>query len=1089
MEFFKRYNYIMITTVIVVLVISAGLFYVQFLSRYEYEVSQVKSQFEERVLNLEDMMKIAINQIDTMQIATQFYLTVHKTWSSPSVLFSQLSENLEQNYYHLDNIKQPYSQAMVGNLTGIGSFKNRSLDFYREIEMALELNSLFQPAVHNIPNLAWVYYTSANRFANIYPWVTSQDFKVSEEAYTHEFYWKGLPKHNPDRQRYWTNAYIDEGGKGLMVTSGAPIYDGDHFRGIVALDFTLDILNTFVKDVEAQHSVLFVSNPNNQLLAHSTLVSSKDNRVKSAQIAFPKALRDQFQQLLQTQEGKIHEIDSYLFLYQNLKNVPWKLVSWRTKQDVVLDSIYGTSWGFLVLLPGLALILIMLTRVTRQEFIRPAGLLVKHIEEENKGINSPIPPIPAGWQTWFQTVSQIFQENRRLFSEWQASLTTLETKNAELQQLDQLREEFLANTSHELRTPLNGIIGIAESLREGVAGELSDKVNANLAMIVSSGKRLSALVNDILDFSKLKHKTLELQLKSLGLREIAEVVLTLSQSLVSKKDVQLVNTIESNLPLAYADENRLQQILYNLVGNAIKFTENGQIEISANVVENITGVVHGRSLVVTVSDTGIGIPENQLECIFKSFEQVEGGTAREYGGTGLGLAITKQLVQLHGGTIWVESTPKVGSRFSFTLPISDEPASHLSVNREPLSKVQIPVAAQVVDTSVKQPPVSKILSTQEQYQILIVDDEPVNLQVVANFLSLQNYTIIQATSGMEAISLIQDGLKPDAILLDVMMPRMTGYEVTEKLREKWQLSELPILLLTAKNQVKDLVLGLEIGANDYLTKPVSKDELLARLKTHLNIKCLREENIRMSAELDVSRQLQKMLLPKNEELEAIDGLDIAGFMEPADEVGGDYYDVLQYSGGILFAIGDVTGHGLESGALAMMVQSAVRSLLAYDQTEPVHFLNALNQMVFHNVVRMNAEKNLTLALLSYQDGELCLTGQHEEIIVVRQGKVELIDTMELGFYIGLEEDIAQFVHQATVPLNAGDVVVLYTDGITEAFNMKKTEYGLERLGKIIQQNWQQTAHEIQQAVIEDVRQFIGEQKVFDDMTLLVLKQK
>jgi len=236
--------------------------------------------------------------------------------------------------------------------------------------------------------------------------------------------------------------------------------------------------------------------------------------------------------------------------------------------------------------------------------------------------------------------------------------------------------------------------------------------------------------------------------------------------------------------------------------------------------------------------------------------------------------------------------------------------------------------------------------------------------------------------------------------------------------------------------------------------------------------------------------LQQMLLPKDEELEAIDGLDIKGFMEPADEVGGDYYDVLYQDGRVLIGIGDVTGHGLESGALAIMVQSTVRALLAsYQELDSVKFLTALNQMVYHNVQRMNTDKNLTLALLSYQDGQLCLTGQHEEMIVVRQGEVELIDTINLGFYIGLEQDISAFINQVTVPLNPGEVVVLYTDGITEAVNAENEEYQLERLCSVIKHNWQQTAEQIQQAVIDDVRQFIGEQKVFDDITLLVLKQR
>ena len=252
---------------------------------------------------------------------------------------------------------------------------------------------------------------------------------------------------------------------------------------------------------------------------------------------------------------------------------------------------------------------------------------------------------------------------------------------------------------------------------------------------------------------------------------------------------------------------------------------------------------------------------------------------------------------------------------------------------------------------------------------------------------------------------------------------------------------------------------------------------------------LQEENLRMSAELDVSRRLQKMLLPSEKELEAIDGLDIAGFMAPAEEVGGDYYDVLQHNGRILFAIGDVTGHGLESGALAIMVQSSIRTLLANNETDLVKFFSALNQMVFHNVQRMNVGKSLTLALVDYIDNQLYLSGQHEEMIVVRQGKLELIDTVDLGFPVGLDFEIADFVNQVTVPLNAGDVVVLYTDGITEAENRSNEYYGLERLCQVVLHNWLRSAEEIQQAVIDEVRQFIGEQKVYDDITLLVLKQK
>ncbi|NEP13338.1 MAG: CHASE2 domain-containing protein [Symploca sp. SIO2C1] len=259
--------------------------------------------------------------------------------------------------------------------------------------------------------------------------------------------------------------------------------------------------------------------------------------------------------------------------------------------------------------------------------------------------------------------------------------------------------------------------------------------------------------------------------------------------------------------------------------------------------------------------------------------------------------------------------------------------------------------------------------------------------------------------------------------------------------------------------------------------------------TGLNEK-LKAENLRMSAELEVTKQLQQMILPKESELESIEELDIAGFMEPADEVGGDYYDVLQQNGRVKIGIGDVTGHGLASGVLMIMAQTAVRTLQIMNETDPVKFLDVLNRTIYQNVERMNSDKNMTLALLEYSDGCLSLSGQHEEMIVVRvDGTIELIDTIDLGFPIGLDEEIADFIAQEKVKLNPGDLVVLYTDGITEAEDIQGVQYGLERLCEVVKQNWQQSAEEIRQIVIEDVRQHIGEQKVFDDITLLILKRK
>ncbi|MEG4446544.1 SpoIIE family protein phosphatase [Microcoleus sp. AT9_B5] len=252
---------------------------------------------------------------------------------------------------------------------------------------------------------------------------------------------------------------------------------------------------------------------------------------------------------------------------------------------------------------------------------------------------------------------------------------------------------------------------------------------------------------------------------------------------------------------------------------------------------------------------------------------------------------------------------------------------------------------------------------------------------------------------------------------------------------------------------------------------------------------LKVDNLRLGAELNVARQIQQMILPNPDELE-IDGLDIAAYMESADEVGGDYYDVLQIDGVVTLGIGDVTGHGLESGILMLMTQTSVRTLQEIRELDPVRFLDVLNRTLYKNVQRMNSEKSLTLAILNYSEGLISISGQHEETLVVRKnGEVERIDTMDLGFPIALDDDIADFISQIMVKLEPGDGVVLYTDGIPEAYNIRKKQYGLKQLCEVIGQNWHKSAAEVKDAVIVDVRQHIGQQKVFDDITLLVFKRQ
>lgn len=404
------------------------------------------------------------------------------------------------------------------------------------------------------------------------------------------------------------------------------------------------------------------------------------------------------------------------------------------------------------------------------------------------------------------------------------SFLKVENLSEKLMSLDKMKDEFLANTSHELRTPLNGIIGIADSLTSGVAGELSPILKRNIDIISSSSKRLNSLVNDILDYSKLKHKDIELNINQMNLRNVVDVVLTVfNTSMLHKyKKVSLQNKIPNKISKVYADEDRLYQIIYNLVGNAVKFTDKG--EISINALEK------GNFLEVSVSDTGIGVPKDKLQDIFKSFEQADASVSRGYGGTGLGLSITKKLVNLHGGEIYCQSELGKGATFIFTLPLCKEKntvdSSYPDIKNNKIFNFTEEVS---IDLDFG------IGSGSGNLKILVVDDEIINLQVMMNLLCLYGYSVTTALTGKDALKLIEIE-KFDLVILDVMMPKMSGYEVCTIIRKNLSLIELPVIMLTAKSQLSNICMGFQCGANDYVIKPFEKEELLVRIKTLITMK-------------------------------------------------------------------------------------------------------------------------------------------------------------------------------------------------------------------------------------------------------------
>jgi signal transduction histidine kinase/DNA-binding response OmpR family regulator len=408
-----------------------------------------------------------------------------------------------------------------------------------------------------------------------------------------------------------------------------------------------------------------------------------------------------------------------------------------------------------------------------------------------------------------------------------------------LNKIDKLKDEFLANTSHELKTPLNGIIGLAESLKNQVFDILPERQKSNISLIISSGLRLSNLINDILDYSRLKNRDIVLQKKFININLIVNNVIELSQPLFKNKKICLKNLIPQYIPYVYADEERMLQVFFNLIGNAIKFTHEGTITVSATTLND--------SIKVIVSDTGIGIPPEKHKAIFESFEQGDERISEEYGGTGIGLFIVKHIIDLHGGEIWVESEKEKGSQFFFTLPITNMQNPTEKYSLESI-KVEEKLINNIPKNMNNQFYRNEIITKNNSY-ILVVDDDPINLQVVANHLADEGYNVYTASNGLEALEYlniddekIEDNDKKfDLVLLDIMMPNMSGYELCRKIREFYSIYELPILFLSVRNCIEDLVAGFESGANDFITKPIKRQELIIRSKTLIKLKQLVHE--------------------------------------------------------------------------------------------------------------------------------------------------------------------------------------------------------------------------------------------------------
>ncbi|WP_203935975.1 ATP-binding protein, partial [Planosporangium mesophilum] len=495
----------------------------------------------------------------------------------------------------------------------------------------------------------------------------------------------------------------------------------------------------------------------------------------------------------------------------------------------------------LVVTIGVALKTILANRRT-EELLSQSQRLAVELQEQSAELQRTNAELEEKAALLSEQKGNIETQNREI----EMARLGLEEKAQQLAQASQYKSEFLANMSHELRTPLNSMLLLSRLLADNPEANLSPKQIEFARTIHGAGSDLLSLIDDILDLSKIEAGRMDVEPGEVSIGDIRTYVEQAFAPQAAEKGLEFIVASDITLPDALTtDPQRLQQILRNLVSNAVKFTDSGSVTLqvglaSADRVYQVPTLDGAQRVVAfTVTDTGIGISDDKLNLIFEAFQQADGTTSRKYGGTGLGLSISRSLARLLGGMIEVSSRVGVGSTFTLYLP-DTLPADTLSAMTIPLAgasaAVPVPAPTPPMIRPVTRPErlVSQAARQLDGATVLIIDDDVRNVFALTSALELQGMTVLYADNGTDGVRLLGEHRRVDIVLMDAMMPDMDGNETTRLIRRNPHFADLPVVFLTAKAMPGDRESSLAAGASDYITKPVDLDELLDVMAAWVN---------------------------------------------------------------------------------------------------------------------------------------------------------------------------------------------------------------------------------------------------------------
>ncbi len=707
-----------------------------------------------------------------------------------------------------------------------------------KLARSARLDATMQRITRVNPLVVQAYLNTHDSMNRIWPYfdVLSQ-YTPKMDIPAFNFYYEADAAHNPQRLTVWTDAYLDPAGQGWMVSSISPVYHGDFLEGVVGLDITLNAIigqilalpipwHGFAALVSKEGVLLALPTTGEAVLGLQELRTHRYTETVSKETFKP----DEFnifrrkdmavlgQALAASEKGfaPLNFAEPYLVAWKTLPATGWRLLVFAPENQIfkparqLAEHLTRVGWWLLggLVLFYLVFFVFLYWRAWRvgRDIADPLTGIEEMARRIGEGDFTPAPP-RFRVREFQRTVAQMLATGEKLgIAERQLREATALAEKA-----SRTKSEFLANMSHEIRTPMNGIIGLT---RLALNQEAHPETRNYLSKILDSSQHLLGILNDILDISKIEAGHMAIENSPFRLDTLLDGVRILFAERAHRKGLDFHLRVGNGIPHAlHGDALRIRQILTNLVGNAIKFTDNGQVCLTVTLDRRTDDQAW---LKFGVEDTGIGISGEDRGKLFKPFSQVDGSITRRFGGTGLGLAISQSLLHMMGGTFTVDSRPGLGSTFAFTVGLGIAPEQAAPTEPGPAAPPSAGALAQGL---------ARRAGPLTGARILLAEDNLVNQHVAKKMLQLSGMTVEIAANGQIALDLLERH-EFDAILMDVHMPVMDGLEATRRIRGNPRFSWIPIIALSAGVTLEERSGCLDVGMNDFCGKPFTPEGLL-----------------------------------------------------------------------------------------------------------------------------------------------------------------------------------------------------------------------------------------------------------------------